>query len=86
MRTLLSFAALALALGFTSPASAQMCSAGGMCGSAAQAQAQSSTPTPGATPGQSTPQQAGGCACCKNMAMMQQKGGQGMPGMEMPKQ
>jgi hypothetical protein len=53
-----------------------------------QAQAQTSTPAPSATPGQSTPQQAGGCACCKNMAMMrggQGGGGMNMPGMEMPR-
>ena len=88
MRTFLSVGAVAIALGFVTPASAQMCGgAGGMCGgSMTPAQAQSSTPAPMTTPGQSTPQQAGGCACCKNMAMMRSQGGQGMPGMDMPKQ
>ena len=83
----LSFGALILTL-FVSSASAQMCgggSAGGMCGgtSATQAQAPQSTgQAPAATPEKSTPQAAGGCACCKNMAMMKPPAGP----MEMPKQ
>jgi hypothetical protein len=38
------------------------------------------------TPDQSKPQMAGGCPCCQNMAMMQPKRDQGMPGMQTPKQ
>ena len=89
MRNLL-FATVALTALTTTPAVAQGCgmmgqsasasSAGGMmCGRPAATQAQMTTPQPG------QPQQAGGCACCRNMAMMQRPG-QSMPGMQMPEQ
>jgi hypothetical protein len=54
-------------------------SAGGMCGGGS---------TAATTPGMSMPQsgpttQAGGCACCKNMAMMNMKPGANDMQMEM---
>jgi hypothetical protein len=90
MRAVLPLGALFLTLGAVTPASA-MCGggAGMMCGAVTPAQAQNSTPgpmTPMATPDQSKPRMAGGCPCCQNMAMMQPKRDQDMPGMEMPKQ
>ena len=89
MRSLLPFSAIVLAFGLASPATAQMCGgAGGMC-SPSQAQMQSSPMTgqaPATTPDQSKPQMAGGCECCKHMAMMRPQGGSSMPGMDMPKQ
>ena len=49
---------------------------GGMCGRPAPAAAQAQSPTLGQP-------SAGGCSCCRNMAMMQPQPGQsgGMPGM-----
>ena len=86
MRILLATTAVAAVLGLTSPTYA-MCGGGaGMCGTSTQTQAQApmSMPEPNATPGEGTPQKMGGCACCKNMAMMQ--GGQGGKGsMDAPK-
>ena len=112
MRILLSTTALALVLGFASPAAAQMC-VGGNTGQAG-ATAAPSTDTAsgggmmamcGGMMGQrqaiptaeeqlegkpAKPQQSGMmCACCRNMAMMQGKGGtdsggKSMPGMNMP--
>ena len=83
MRMTLVLSAVGLALLLSSPASAQTCGAG-MCGMMAQKQAQTSTPIPNATPGQSSPEKAGMCECCKNMGMM--KGGmdghKDMPGMQ----
>jgi hypothetical protein len=96
MRALLSFGVVAVAIGMTSPASAQMmCSpatgqgaaaAGGMMcgGTTGQAPAQA----PNATPANPQAQGMGGCPCCRNMAGMmggQRGGGMNMPGMEMPK-
>lgn len=89
----LMMTAVALAALGTAPAVAQGCgmmsqpasspagasSAGGMCGrpaAATQAQAQ---------PGQTSPsKEAGGCSCCRNMAMMQapNQGMGSMPGMQ----
>jgi hypothetical protein len=56
-------------------------SSGMMCGrplTTAQAQAQPGQSTQGA---QSTQPTAGGCPCCRNMAMMQPQPGQSTPGM-----
>jgi hypothetical protein len=91
MRLILPTAAVLALFGITAPAHA-MCGGGqhgastaGMCGGMNMGQA------PKAAPEQSQPQQAGGCPCCRNMAMM--RGGQpghmpgmNMPSMEMPKQ
>jgi hypothetical protein len=101
MRTLLSTTAVILALGFASPASAQMCGAGNVGQAGATAQSAGMGGMCGGMMGQRTPtaeemlegkpakpQQSGMmCPCCRNMAMMRggQQGGQGMPGMEMPK-
>ena len=80
MRHSLALTATVLALAWAAPANAQMCgggqttgsiastpaSGGGMCGSMSRAAATDpmASPNPQA-------QQAGGCACCRNMAMMQ---------------
>ena len=88
MRALLTTTALGLVMSFSYPAAAQMCGgggAGGMCGGMSQTQAQAPQSTgqaPAATPEKPAPQMSGGCACCKNMAMMKPPAGP----MEMPKQ
>jgi hypothetical protein len=89
MRLLLSTTAIGLVLALATPSVAQMCGGGSggaaMCGMSTQAQAQSAPPAPNASPDQTAPQQAGGCACCRNMAMMRGgHGGMHMPGMEKP--
>jgi hypothetical protein len=85
MRALFITMAVGLILTLSQSASAQMCS---MCAAPqTQAQSQAQGQAPAATPSQPGAQQAGGCACCRNMAMMRggQGGGMNMPGMEMPK-
>lgn len=89
MRNLLLATIALTALG-TYPVVAQGCSMMGqgasaassdkmMCGSPATAQDQT------AAPQSAQPQQTGGCACCRNMAMMNQPG-QSVPEMDMPGQ
>jgi len=89
MRTLLTSGALALFALAVTPASAQMCGGGqaqadgasSMCGGMMNAQA--TAPAQGEGQGAA---KASGCACCRNMAMMQPpNSGEGaMPGMDMP--
>jgi hypothetical protein len=73
-----------LACPMTTQASAQTAttaSSGMMCGrpmTTAQAQSQPGQSAQGTQPGQ---QAAGGCPCCRNMAMMQPQPGQSTPGM-----
>jgi hypothetical protein len=106
MRHALALSATVLALAWAAPASAQMCggspsttgatasapAGGGMCGMMGRsAQASDPMATPSPQPGQRA---AGGCPCCRMMAMMQggQSGGMGgmmgggMGGMQMPSQ
>src|SRR5215203_4347513 len=86
MRHALALSATVLVLAWAAPASAQMCggspsttgatasapAGGGMCGMRGRS-AQASDPM--ATPAPQQSQRAGGCACCRNMAMTQ--GGMG---------
>ena len=78
----LSFILIAIATLSTTPALAcgmmqRTAGSGGMCGAPA------ATTKPGEQAAPATP--AGGCACCRNMAMMQTPpGAPGMPGMSMP--
>ena len=94
MRSTLALTATVLALAWAAPAAAQMCggspsttgatasatTAGGgmMCGmgqrAATDPMAEPSTPS-------QSPRAAGGCPCCRNMAMMQPQPGQSTPGM-----
>jgi hypothetical protein len=85
MRALLAFSTVALFAAFSAPASAQMCgggqaqaSSGGMCGGM---KAETVAPAAGE---QQTDAKKSGCPCCQNMALMQPKEGEAMPGMEMP--
>ena len=85
MRALLAFSTVALFAAFSAPASAQMCSGGqaqassdGMCGGR---KAEAAAP---ATGEQRAEAKKSGCPCCENMAMMQPRDGEAMPGMEMP--
>jgi hypothetical protein len=91
-------AATLIGIGFSLPASAQMCGPGQqaqastpaqggmMCGGMAQA-----ADDPMANKPAQAPQASGMCPCCKNMAMMRGPTGGGgmqhhnMPGMEMPR-
>jgi hypothetical protein len=80
MRISVLVAVTALSLAWIAPASAQMCgapqaagsttsaTAGGMCGTPARPVAEAPMSMPNA-PAQS--QAAGGCSCCRQMAMMQ---------------
>jgi hypothetical protein len=93
MRHALALTATVLALAWAAPASAQMCggspsttgatasaqAGGGMCGMmgrSAQASDPMATPSP-----QQGQRAAGGCPCCRMMAMMQGGQGGGMGGM-----
>jgi hypothetical protein len=70
-------------------ATAQSGGMGGMCGGMMGQRQQIPTAEEMLEGKSAKPQQSGMmCACCRNMAMMRggQQGGQGMPGMEMPKQ
>ena len=101
MRAITTVEVLALlGVGFTVPATAQMCSPGQqaqastpsqggmMCGSMGQA-----ADDPMADKPTAAPKSSGMCPCCKNMAIMMRGGMMGggmqhhsMPGMEAPKQ
>lgn len=110
MRHSLALTAALAALAWAAPASAQMCggspsttgataNGGGMCGMTGRSATASD---PMASPGQQQGQRAaGGCPCCRNMAMMQGgmggmmgggsgsdsgSSGGGMGGMQMPSQ
>ena len=72
-----------------SGATAQSGGMGGMCGGMMGQRQQVPTAEEMLEGKPAKPQQSGMmCACCRNMAMMRggQPGGQGMPGMDMPKQ
>ncbi len=86
MRGILVFSALAIALGWAAPSSAQMCGAGQAASTAASGGMSCSMmrPTASQAPGtgqSAQPQQRPGmCACCQHMAMMRGGSGQ-MDGM-----
>jgi hypothetical protein len=91
MRTLLSIGVVAVAIGTTTPASAQMmCSPGQgtdaqggmMCGGGTTGQAPAQNPN--ATQANPQAQAMGGCPCCRNMASMMGSGAQRGGSMNMP--